>query len=260
MFHNTGRAVGLITPVVIALLAGLTVVATAAQEEAEAGGGDIKTVWDGVFTAEQAARGRARFEGSCSECHSTGEAPEIAGTTFIRSWFEDSLNLPFTKMRETMPGDAPGSLSDETYIDILSFLLEASGFPAGVEPLTADPDQLASILVVDKGGPGGPVPNFTLVQLVGCLSQEGDGVLILTNGSRPVRTRLPGDSPPADLQALAGSALGTQTLRLISAPAPAQRRDLLGRLVQIKGFLIRNPNGDRLNVTALQSVSESCTE
>ena len=259
MFHHKGRAVGLMTLFVMAFLAGLVAVAVSPhQEEAEAGGGDVRTVWDGVYTAEQAARGRARFDGSCSECHSTGEAPEIAGTTFIRSWFEDSLNLPFTKMRETMPGDAPGSLSDETYIDILSFLLQASDFPAGEEPLTADPDQLASILVVDKGGPGGPVPNFTLVQLVGCLSQGDDGVLILTNGSRPVRTREPGDSPPADLQALAGSALGTQTLRLISMPA--QRRDLLGHLVQIKGFLIRNPNGDRLNVTALQSVSESCTE
>lgn len=261
MFHSTGRAVGFTTAVVFALLARLIAGAatpTPAQEAAaqKVVSGDTKTVWDGVYTAEQAARGRETYERICAECHSTGEAPAIVGNIFLRRWFEDNLNVPFTKMRTAMPDDAPGTLPVDTYVDVLSYLLQAGGFPAGAEPLTADSDRLARILIVDRGGPGGPVPNFSLVQLVGCLAQDADGNWILTNSTSPARTREPGASPPADLQVLAGSALGAQTFHLLAVVA--QHRDLKGHKVLSKGLLNRTPTGDRLNLTAVQSLAESC--
>ena len=39
-----------------------------AGQAAQQAGADRK-IWDGVFTAEQAARGKPRFDASCSRCH-----------------------------------------------------------------------------------------------------------------------------------------------------------------------------------------------
>ena len=62
-----------------------------------------RSVWDGVYTAAQAARGKADYEVSCASCHDTGEGPPLVGDAFMRRWFEDSLKDLYTKMRTTMP-------------------------------------------------------------------------------------------------------------------------------------------------------------
>src|SRR5688572_4792662 len=118
-----------------------------------------KTVWSGVYTVEQAARGMARYENDCGSCHGTAEAPTLVGDEFKRRWFGDNLRTVLTKMR-TMPADAPGSLGDAEYVDIIAYLLQSTGFPAGPEELRNDPELLASILVVEKEGSAETVPNF----------------------------------------------------------------------------------------------------
>ena len=216
-----------------------------------------KTVWDGIYTVEQAAKGRDVYRRICSECHSTGEAPAIVGTSFIRRWFDDGLDIPLTKMRRTMPDDAPGTLPEESYLDVLSYMLEAAGLPAGAEPLTADLDRLAAIKVVEQAGSAGAVPNFSLVQVVGCLVQSADGVWALTNSTSPARTREPGNSPAATLEELQELPLGSQ--RFLLQTVQSQHLVLKDHKVQVKGILIRNPAGDRLNPTTVQSLSERCT-
>jgi hypothetical protein len=37
-----------------------------------------------------------------------------------------------------MPEDAPGSLEPQQYVDIISYVLRANGFPPGDRELTAD--------------------------------------------------------------------------------------------------------------------------
>jgi hypothetical protein len=239
----------------------LAAVATASVAFPTIAGAQV-TAWDGVYTVEQAARGKDAFTKACADCHRTGEAPAVIGSVFVRRWFEDSLFVPFAKMSRTMPDDLydhqVSALPERTYVDILSYLLEAAGFPAGSEPLTGDSRRLASILIADRSGPGGPVPNFSMVQVVGCLTEENGGSWILTNGTRPGRTRVPGNSPAADLPGLAATPLGGETF-LLQGILP-QHRGLKGHKVQAKGILIRNPNGDRLNLTALQGLSEACTK
>jgi len=213
-----------------------------------------KTVWDGVYTVEQATAGKQVYDRICSECHEVGEAPKILGPEFLRTWFEQDLNAPFTKMRTSMPDDAPGTLPIDNYVNVMSYLLQGAGLPAGTQPLTPDADRLHAIMIV--GEVGGSVPNFSLVQVVGCLTQDGTGTWTLTNGTSPARTREPGASPATELPALAGSALGTQTFQL--GALPAARNDLKGHKVQAKGLLIRNPAGDRINITSVQGLSETC--
>ena len=228
--------------------------ATASQDARKQG----KTVWDGVYTNEQAARGKGEYDDYCAGCHSTGEGPALVGDAFMRRWFEDNLNAPFTKMRTQMPLDAPGALSDNVYVDVMSFLLEATGFPAGADELRPNPELLASIFVVEREGPGGPAPNFSLVQVVGCLTQSADKSWILTSSTDPVRARDSGNSHPADLKVSEAKPLGSQAFRLLDFPILG-RETRKGHKVQAKGDLIRQPNSDdRLNLTSLQTLAETC--
>ena len=285
MAHNTDRTAGLATMLTIVLFAGLTACAAArtpaqspaitvtrpadrtaqasaqereAQEEArERGATGPTSVWDGVYTAEQAAKGRDIYRRVCAECHGTGEAPAIVGNSFIRRWFDDGLDVPFTKIRRTMPDDAPGTMPEESYLDVLSYMLESAGLPAGAEPLTAESSRLSAIKVVEQGGAVGAVPNFSLVQVMGCLMQSADGAWALTNSTNPLRTREPGNSTAAVLEEIGELPLGTQTFQLPTVQA--QHLALKGHKVQAKGILMRNPAGDRLNLTTVQSLSDRCT-
>lgn len=214
---------------------------------------ETRTVWDGVYTVDQAQRGRQLYSQSCSYCHDSGEAPALVGEAFIRNWFQNDLSILFDKIQTEMPLDNPGGLREESYLEILTFLLEASDFPAGDEPLSSDLSMLTNILVVDEGGLGGPVPNFSLVQVIGCLAHDTDGGWKLTHGTEPVRTREPGEV--ADTTEWVSTPLGSQIFKLLE---PLPRNDLDGHTVLARGFLLREPDGSRLNLMSLQTLVEDC--
>jgi cytochrome c5 len=124
-----------------------------------------KTVWDGVYTAEQAGRGAQSFGQFCSRCHgeklggnsSTG-VPALVGTPFINRWNNLSVfDLNFgiqNSMPHTDPGiPSPGTvtfLPSDTIRDIVTFLLQSNGMPAGTEELSTGGDVLRQILIVRK--------------------------------------------------------------------------------------------------------------
>src|SRR5215510_6564294 len=100
-------------------------------------------IWDGVFNAEQARRGKAEFDQTCSRCHNlqlvgSERGPAIKGATFLSHWEKDNLAGLFTKIRDTMPQGNSGTVTDEVKIDILSYILQQNGFPAGKEDLKLD--------------------------------------------------------------------------------------------------------------------------
>jgi mono/diheme cytochrome c family protein len=116
----------------------------------------VKHVWDGVYSSEQAARGKAAFDLSCSRCHNVAlvgseRGPAIKGPAFLSHWEKDSLLGLFNKVRDTMPEGGPGTVKDEAKIDILSYILQQNGFPAGAEELKLDPSALADIPLSRKG-------------------------------------------------------------------------------------------------------------
>src|SRR6516225_2309457 len=82
-----------------------------------------KTTAEGVFTAAQAERGQEAYAARCSSCHSkdlAGQAgPPLKGELFMDNWREDRVKPLFTYMRTRMPQRAAGSLSEQTYLDIL---------------------------------------------------------------------------------------------------------------------------------------------
>src|SRR5262245_32377553 len=216
----------------------------------QAGKGGDKTVWDGVYSQSQAAQGKNNFTANCSECHSeelTGiEGPALKGDPFMSHWGGESLNVLFNRMK-TMP---PGSekLTEDVYLTILAHILQANAFPAGSEELKAN--LLENIRITDKDGSA--VPNFALVQIVGCLAQGPDKAWILTNAPDPIRVRNP-DKPTADeLKAAAARPLGMQTFKLLSSESFTSgfRIDSYrGHRMEAKGLLIRTPNDVRLNIS-----------
>jgi mono/diheme cytochrome c family protein len=95
-----------------------------------------RSVWDGVYTSEQAGRGAALYAANCASCHGTaltgGEsAPPLTGGEFFSNWNGLTVGDLFERIRISMPADGPGRLTREQDADILAFMLSVSQFPPG---------------------------------------------------------------------------------------------------------------------------------
>ncbi len=104
-----------------------------------------KTVWDGVYTDEQANRGKQLYADACASCHGPeltgGEmAPPLVGGDFGSDWNGLSLGDLFDRIRISMPQNA----------DILAFILQANKFPSGTTELAKDSMMLKGIMYQTK--------------------------------------------------------------------------------------------------------------
>jgi mono/diheme cytochrome c family protein len=101
------------------------------------------SVWDGVYTEQQASRGQTLYSKECASCHGvtldgSGQAPPLSGSDFKGNWNGQTVDDLFEKMQGSMPADQPGKLSREQNADILAFLLGFNKFPAGQKELPTD--------------------------------------------------------------------------------------------------------------------------
>jgi len=120
--------------------------------------GGSRTVWDGVYTTGQAERGRTEYDVWCASCHQSDlsggvlvgddEAPSLRSMEKLLE--RRDLDNLYTFIKSGMPKEEPGSLEDETYADILTYLLQENGFPAGTTELKADPAALKAIAIVRR--------------------------------------------------------------------------------------------------------------
>ena len=111
-----------------------------------------RSVWDGVFTSDQAKRGQARYAELCASCHGDmlegGESsPALAGGAFLANWNTLSVGDLFDRTRSTMPQNRPGSLNREANAEILAYILSANQFPAGKEALPQASEVLKGIKI-----------------------------------------------------------------------------------------------------------------
>jgi len=215
------------------------------------------TVLDGVYTHAQAERGEAVYSASCIGCHEGQDAdgPELMGRAFLDRWREDKLEPLFTFIKTTMPGNNPGSLDERAYTDIIAFILEENGLPAGERELSHD--MVGRIQLVGTDGPQ-PLSNLTIVRAVGCLGQEANNTwaLVKATNPRPVRARIVEGTTPEELKVSAAQPLGTERFPLLSV---TQRgASYTGHKVQVKGVLTRQNTLERINVMSLESVSPTC--
>jgi cytochrome c len=142
----------------IRLLAAAFVLAMVALHTAAAaphfGQAPAASVWDGVYSKEQAERGEQAYKKSCGYCHKddltggflddgVGRAaalagPQAFGSSFSNRWKDQSVGDFVFVIASTMPKDAPTSLSLATYVDIATYIFEKNEVPAGKSDLSPD--------------------------------------------------------------------------------------------------------------------------
>ncbi len=251
-----------------ALLTGVLMagVLTWAVQARAATGDDNTKIWDGVYTAPQAARGKAVYNAYCEKCHGIelaggrkdtgmGGGPPLKGSGFFQDWERQNVSSLMSKISGTMPLDSPASLRSNDYVDLIAYILSGNEYPTGNAELTGDSKVLAELQIVRKPGTVAEIPSFALVQVVGCLTYGPDQSWTLTQTADPVLTRTDTLSP-GDLSEASPKPLGSQTFRLFGA-AHFKPEQQAGRKVAAKGLLNRVPD-NRIDLVALESVGPAC--
>jgi mono/diheme cytochrome c family protein len=208
-----------------------------------------RTVWDGVYTEAQAARGLTAFGQSCSGCHALaaeGKSP-LVGEPFWRSFAQKTAGDLLEYVSANMPNGTPGSLSESTYGDIVAVLLKSNGFPPGATELRRD--TIAGVQIVQKDG-STELPADALVRLVGCLARSGAD-WVITKATTPERAE---NVVPGGADATRPLGKRTMTLKFV-----VTRLDpLTGSRVAVSGLLIGAGGVDGINVTTVTRVAEKC--
>ena len=164
-----------------------------------------------------------------------------------KSFADATLLAVFTTIQTTMPRNAPGSLTEKEYVDVVAHLLKLNGY-AGRHDRTRGRPALGDIKVPGQGGN----LEFTLVHVVGCLAQAGR-VWTLARATDPVRTRAPEAATDAEAAQLDQAPLGARSFRLQQVyGAPA---GWTGQKVAAKGFLTRSGTEERVNVTSMRTLT-----
>ena len=92
-----------------------------------------------LYTSAQAKSGYAKFIGNCAMCHGVnlqGKAgPALKGPNWANEKANYTVGEVFTVVSQQMPATDPGSLAQGDYVDIMAFLLQQNGYPAGDKAL-----------------------------------------------------------------------------------------------------------------------------
>jgi mono/diheme cytochrome c family protein len=211
-----------------------------------------RTIWDGVYSDAQAQRGKTVYETNCAGCHKadlTGIEDALKGDRFFDKHREDNLDELFNTLK-TMPLRKPGSLANQEYLDVLTYVLQSNEIPSGSAELRAE--ALSQVRVIRKDGPG-QVPGSSPVSAVGCVQAAPNDSWLLVNATEPIRNRGLFDRVPSELDAARAAALGNQTFKLQDAEY-LPKKPQAGQRALAKGTLVRAPAGNRIIVTFLESV------
>ncbi len=101
----------------------------------------------GFYSLEQAARGRRKFRQVCSECQFVSE---FRGPDFESEWQRQTVWDLFRQVVRTMPEDNPGSLTQQTYADVIAYILQLNEYASGDAELVPSQEAMDAIPL----GPG----------------------------------------------------------------------------------------------------------
>lgn len=119
-----------------------------------------------VYTAAQAAAGKAGYESSCGKCHTNrltgrtgdpselppvsslpanmlevvknygGKIPPLVGAAFMTKW--NTTKDLSKRVNEAVGGFPPDGADEQVYLSLTAYVLQVNGAPAGTQALTAD--------------------------------------------------------------------------------------------------------------------------
>jgi mono/diheme cytochrome c family protein len=115
-------------------------------------GQTTRSVWDGVYTADQAKRGAEVYAVECASCHGSGlnggeSAPPLAGAEFLSNWTGQTVGDLFDRTQKSMPQNKPGKLTRAQNADVLAYMLSANRFPEGKTELEKQTEPLRQIRI-----------------------------------------------------------------------------------------------------------------
>ena len=124
------------------------------QEGGGSGDGPVpagpRSVTGGVYTPSQAIQGETVFDIYCTACHS---AFDLLSPNFASRWSGRSLQELYLRIKNTMPENDPGVLTEDQTVNVIAYMLSRQGFRAGDIPLPREPTALGAITIEATGGP-----------------------------------------------------------------------------------------------------------
>jgi S-disulfanyl-L-cysteine oxidoreductase SoxD len=103
-----------------------------------------------AYTTDQASKGKELYVKYCAVCHGAGgeggtvpeqfgklagmKVPRLVGPGFLPGM--KSVGQVYDFAKKNMPGDRPGSLKENEYLEIISFALQANGVKPDGKTLT----------------------------------------------------------------------------------------------------------------------------
>lgn len=108
-----------------------------------------------LYTVAQADSGKQKFLANCAQCHGPmleGRAgPALKGPNFASPQSKFHVSDIFTIVTKNMPATDPGSLAHDDYVEIMAFLLQQNGYPAGSKTLTFEEARRSKVKLVYRG-------------------------------------------------------------------------------------------------------------
>jgi len=111
-------------------------------------GGVLQAASPGVFTAAQAAAGKAAYESTCIACHTASlipaadaktqagaRIPPLAGAEFLAKWGSKPARSLANRIDVAISGFPPKGMTAKTYLDIAAYVLQVNGGNPGPKDL-----------------------------------------------------------------------------------------------------------------------------
>ena len=102
-----------------------------------------------LYTTAQAKDGEQKFAENCAQCHGDNlegmAGPALKGPNFASEKAAFKVGDIFKIVSENMPATQPGSLEHGDYVQIMAFLLQQNGFPAGSTELQFDATKTSTV-------------------------------------------------------------------------------------------------------------------
>ena len=188
--RGTKAKAGLLATAAIAAAAGLWGIGAKAQMGAA------------PMTAAQATAGRAAYNDNCAVCHQydlsgQNDGLPLAGKQFMSAWSGRTVQQLYDKTHTSMPYGRGGSLDQDTYVNIVAYILHANGAASGTEALTPTASvtigSIASGTVPDDVARANQTQTAAATSTTAPVIQKGSGMP--PPGGAPV---LPGSATPTD--------------------------------------------------------------
>jgi mono/diheme cytochrome c family protein len=112
-----------------------------------------RSIWDGVYSPEQVARGKKSYAAECADCHGDElegdgkKSPPLKGEEFFKAWKNKSVHRLIDLTRRTMPPEDPATLSRELCTDVIAYILAENGYPTGKADLAVDAPDVRQIII-----------------------------------------------------------------------------------------------------------------